>query len=177
MRKTKARHKTKAVTLSALFTALICIFSQISFLTPLGLPVTLQTLAIALCGYTLGWKYGLCSVLSYILLALAGLPVLSGFKGGIYAVFGPTGGFLAGFVLLTLLCGLSEALKSRISRVLLGLAGILLCHLAGIIWFSYSTGVGIYEALFTCSLSFIPKDIISLLAAAHLSAVIKKRLN
>ena len=95
----------------SLFCAIICILSQISIPTPFGVPVTLQILAISLCGYILGYKNALKTVAVYILLGMLGLPVFANFKGGIPALLGPTGGFVAGFVFVAFFCGLNKKHK------------------------------------------------------------------
>lgn len=61
-------------------------------------PITLQTLVLCIIGLTLSWQKGVASVVMYLALGAAGLPVFAGFKGG-WAVFvGPTAGFLVGFI-------------------------------------------------------------------------------
>ena len=61
-------------------------------------PITLQTLVLCIIGLTLSWRKGVASVVMYLALGAAGLPVFAGFKGG-WAVFvGPTAGFLVGFI-------------------------------------------------------------------------------
>ena len=89
--------KSFNITVSALFTATVCILSQVAFVTP-SVPLTLQTFAIALCGFILSAKWSVISVASYIAVGSLGLPVFSAFKGGIQVVLGPTGGFLFGFL-------------------------------------------------------------------------------
>ena len=89
------RKRTLNLTLAALFTAVTAVLSQTAIPTPFDVPLTLQTFAVALCGYTLGIKWGLASILTYILLGTAGVPVFSGFRGGVQVLFGATGGFNA----------------------------------------------------------------------------------
>ena len=94
--------KIRNMVLSALFAALLCICAWISL--PLGaLTFTLQTFAIFLALLTLGGKWGSVSILVYIFLGAMGLPVFSGFQGGLGALFGPTGGCIFGFMLTALL--------------------------------------------------------------------------
>ena len=86
------------ITFAALFTAITAALSQAAIPTPFGVPLTLQTFAVALCGYVLGIKWGLASIITYILLGVFGVPVFSGFKGGAQVLFGATGGFIFGFL-------------------------------------------------------------------------------
>lgn len=87
----------KELILAAEFAAIISVLSQMTI--PFGLvPLTGQTFAIGLTATFLGRKLGLISVVVYLLLGLIGLPVFSGMTGGIAVLFGPTGGYLIGFL-------------------------------------------------------------------------------
>ena len=104
----KKRTNVKFMALSALFGALLCLCSWISI--PAGaVSFTLQTFAVALALLTLGGKWGSCAVLVYLALGAVGLPVFSGFRGGIGTLLGPTGGYLFGFMLTSLLYWLVSA--------------------------------------------------------------------
>jgi biotin transport system substrate-specific component len=166
----------KELAAAAMFTAVIAVLSQVSFPLPSGMPVTLQTFAVALCGYTLGRKLGLLSVAAYIALGAAGVPVFSSFRGGLNMLFGITGGFIFGFLAYVFLCGLSEIFKSLPVKLMLGLAGLVLCHTAGVIQYSVVTENGLLASVSTVSLPFLPKDIISVAASLFLSGQIKKAL-
>ena len=163
------------ITISALFTAVIVLLAQISIVTP-SVPITLQILGIALCGYTLTLKWSLGCVVTYIALGSLGLPVFSSFQGGVQIVLGPTGGFIIGFVFLTLCCSLSRNSKQGIIKIVLGIIGILLCHLIGVIQYSAISGNSIAASFTTASLPFILKDTILLIAAFYLSNLVRKRL-
>ena len=129
--------KTRNMILSALFAALLCICAWISL--PLGaMHFTLQTFGIFLALLTLGGKWGSLSILVYIGLGAMGLPVFSGFQGGIGALLGPTGGCIFGFMLTALVYWLAtvllgEKIYVQISALILGL---LLCYLCGWLWYS-----------------------------------------
>lgn len=114
----------------ALCSAITVVCSQIS--VPIGpVPVTLQTFAIALSGYLLGAKGGTAAVTVYIITGLIGLPDFAGFKGGISVLFGPTGGFLIGFIVLAFFCGVGKKAKKTFLQLFSGAAGLLLCHALG----------------------------------------------
>jgi biotin transport system substrate-specific component len=79
--------------LCSLFAALIAVFAWISI--PVSdVAFTLQTLGIFLAFGLLGGKRGSAAVILYLLLGAAGMPVFSGFRGGIGVLLGVTGGFL-----------------------------------------------------------------------------------
>jgi biotin transport system substrate-specific component len=71
-------------------------------------PMTMQSLVVLLIGLAYGWRLGTATVLLYLAEGLAGLPVFAGTpeKGiGLAYMMGPTGGYLAGFVLAAALLG------------------------------------------------------------------------
>lgn len=167
---------TKRLCIAALLTALTAVISQIALPLPFsGVPVTLQIFAVALCGYLLGPLYGSLSIALYIGLGLCGVPVFAGFNTGIGAITGPTGGFILGFIILTLLCGVGSRLK-RVPKYILGIFGLVLCHLCGITYYSFLTRCGFFTALLSVSLPYILKDILLTLGAAEVAQKIKRVL-
>ena len=82
----------------ALFAALIAglgLIPKIDLIS--GVPITAQSLGIMLCGTVLGAKRGFLAVLLFVVLVAAGLPLLSGGRGGIGLFVGPSAGYLIGF--------------------------------------------------------------------------------
>ena len=158
----------------SLFAAFISATSLIQI--PIGtVPVTMQLFGIYLALYTLGGLDGTVSVAVYISLGLVGLPVFSGYMGGFSAFFGPTGGFIAGFFPLALLAGFGRDKKPFLT-VLLGVAGLILCHIMGAGHYKIVTGCSIATAFVTVSLPYIIKDIALIVGAYFLSLPIKKRI-
>ncbi len=169
------KSKSMNITFSALFTALICILSQLCFVTP-SIPLTLQTLGVALCGFTLSIKWSTACVCTYIAVGALGLPVFSGFKGGIQVLLGPTGGFLLGFIVLTAACGMAVNVRSTALKLLFPFLGCVLCHSIGFLQYSLVTGNGILLSFLTASLPFFVKDIICVILAYFCVLLLKKRL-
>ena len=101
---------TKTMIITAMFAAVIAVLAQIAFPLPSGVPVTLQTFAVALTGVVLGAKLGTISTFIYILLGAVGVPVFSGFNGGLGAIVGKTGGFIWGFLFLAFFAGAGAAM-------------------------------------------------------------------
>ena len=163
----------KKLTMAGLFTAIIAVLTLITIPTPFGIPFTLQTFSIALCGYFLGWKYGLAATGTYILLGIVGLPIFSGFGSGFGVLFGPTGGFLWGFLLLAACCGLP--FRKKPLQIFAGLAGITLCHLLGILQYMLVANRSFAEAFFLISMTFLLKDVLSVAAAYGFSFALSKR--
>ncbi len=181
MKETKKMATTDLV-LTGLCTAVIAVLAQISIPMPGGVPVTLQTFAVALCGYILGWKMGLVSVAVYILLGAVGAPVFTGFKGGVGSILGVTGGFIWGFLPMAALCGLGAGKKTvwkakqALPGIALGILGVALCHGAGVIWYAFATKNALLPSFLSVSLPFIPKDLVSVVAGYILACVIKSAL-
>ena len=99
------RSRTYAMAVTALMTAVTCIVAPLSI--PIGpVPISLTNFAIYLSLYILGWKKGTVSYLLYLLLGLVGLPVFSGFSGGIAKLAGPTGGYIIGFIPMAIIAGI-----------------------------------------------------------------------
>lgn len=165
---------TKALIFAALFTAVICFFSQIMVPTPV-LPVTLQVFGVCLCGYLLGAKFSLLSVLCYILLGAVGLPVFYGFQGGAHHLLSLTGGFIFGFLPLSFFCGISKKIKSKLMKILLGILGVLICHFAGVLQFSLVSSNGFFESFVIASLPYLLKDIPLCILAYYIAQFINKK--
>lgn len=160
-------------------TAIIAVLSQISIPLPSGVPVTLQTFAIALTGYLLGWKGGTISTLVYVLLGTIGVPVFANFTGGVSCLFGKTGGFIFGFIFMAFLCGLGMNFKKRLRVIILitfSCLGLGICHLIGIIQFSVLTHISLGKSALLVSVPYIIKDIISVICAYFLSSTIRKAI-
>lgn len=159
--------------LIALFAAIIAVCAQLYIPLPSGVALTLQTLAIALCGYTLGIKRGLCAVAVYILIGLVGLPVFSVFSNGAAAFVSPTGGFIIGFLPLCALCGVAKKYRP-VKAIILGVLGGTACHICGIIYFAVITKVNLLAAFAAASLPYIIKDIFCITAAYFIAKRIRK---
>lgn len=164
------------ITIIGLFAAIIGVLSQIALPMPSGVPATLQTFAIAFCGFVLGKKKGTIAVLIYILIGIAGVPVFANFKSGIYSVIGITGGFIYGFLFLSYFTGKSIEFKNKYLIALFSCVGLIICHLLGVIQFSYLAEMDFIKSLFLVSLPYILKDMVSIALAYIVSRAVKKRV-
>lgn len=158
--------KTIDIVYIGLFAALISVCAWISI--PLSVPITLQTFAVCLTAGLLGWKRGTLTVIVYILLGMAGLPVFSGFKSGIAAVTGPTGGYIAGFVLTALIIGFAaDKIGKKVWQNVIFMAiGIIVCYFFGTVWFCTAYKVSFASALAACVAPFLLFDAVKITAAA-----------
>jgi len=171
---------------SALFAAIIAVLAQLSIPLPNGVPITLQTFAIALCGFFLGIK-AIVPVVIYVLIGAVGMPVFSSLKGGIGAITGATGGFIIGFIPMSILCGVSKLFKIRdfknissiikiIISIIISLIGFAVCHYLGAIHFAKFTNKAFADVLPLVSYPFIVKDVLSIIFAYILAFSIELRL-
>jgi biotin transport system substrate-specific component len=97
-----------AVILIALGTALLTLSAKVNLPLPY-VPMTLQTLVVLMIGAAYGWRLGSATVIAYLAEGANGFPVFAGPAGGLAPLFGPTGGYLVGFVLAAFATGWSAA--------------------------------------------------------------------
>ena len=162
--------------LIAMFAAVISVLSILSIPTPSGVPFTLQTFAIALCGYFLGKGRGAAAAFLYLLIGAVGLPVFSGMKGGFGVLAGPTGGFIVGFIAMAAICGFGMEWKNRVLSLILGFVGLAVCHIFGFVWYAVLMSVSLMESFLLVSAPYLIKDVISLVGAYLLALILKKTL-
>ena len=170
--------KTNSKIRDMIYIALMAVVIALcSFLcVPAAVPFTMQTFAVFCALLLLGGKRGTLAVALYLLLGIVGLPAFSGFKAGLGALLGPTGGYLLGFLLTALLYWLGEG---KVKDLLLLAAGNLLCYLFGTLWFVlvYANGersIGFGAALMLCVVPYLVPDAIKLLLAFVLARRVKK---
>lgn len=160
----------------ALMAAIIAVLAQVSIPMPTGMPLTLQTFAIALCGSVLGVRKGLAAVGVYLLLGAVGVPVFASFRGGLGVLLGLTGGFLIGFLPLAAGCGWGRQ-KKMLPSFIAGLIGLIVCHIFGVCWGSVATGNALWPAFLMFSAPYLLKDAVSVWLAMVLARRIVKQLN
>ena len=94
---TKTRNKVYPLAMTAVMAAVICVLGPLSI--PVGpVPISFTNFAIYITLYVLGWKRGTVSYLVYVLIGMVGMPVFSGYSGGLAKLAGPTGGYIVGFI-------------------------------------------------------------------------------
>ena len=173
--------KRKVRTLDAAYiaigAALIAVCSWISI--PWTVPFTMQTFGVFFVLLLLGGIRGTISIVVYILIGLVGVPVFSGFAGGVGVLFGKTGGYILGFVLTGLIyLVFVEVLGDKKGIRLIALAvGLLACYAGGTAWFMYiylrDVGVvGLMTVLSWCVFPFILPDLLKM----ALAYVVAKRV-
>ena len=162
----------------SIFAVLIAVCSWISI--PATVPFTLQTFGVFMAVGVLGGKNGTLAVLIYILLGAIGVPVFSGFKGGLGALLGTTGGYIVGFLFVALVMWALESawgtgkLKSLVDMVI----GLIICYAFGTAWFMFvysraNGAVSLMTVLSWCVIPFIIPDLCKIALAFLLSSRVK----
>lgn len=168
--------RTAQITITALFAALTAVFSQISFPVPFTpIVFTMGVMAVYLTAALLPKWYALLAQIVYLLLGAIGLPVYSGFHGGIGTLLGPTGGYLMAYPIMALLgAWLRELLEKtplpRLIQYLIALLATLIpCYLLGSLWYMQVGQVGWMASLSLTALPFIPMDAVKVVFSALLA--------
>lgn len=165
-----SKNRIKTYVLISLFTAIIAVCSFIT--VPAAVPFTLQTLGIFTALSVLGGKRGTVCTVLYILLGILGIPVFSGFSAGLGHLLGATGGYIIGFIFLSLTYLIITAvLGNKFTVKAVGLvSGLLICYLFGTLWYTAVylktlTTDAFISTLSVCVLPFIIPDLIKIALA------------
>lgn len=169
--------KTLQMVYASMFAVVIAVCAWITI--PTAVPFTLQTFAVFLAVGVLGGRLGSIAVAVYLLLGAVGIPVFSGFRGGVGALLGVTGGYIWGFLAATLLMWWFEKLFGRgtIPFFVSMLLGLVTCYALGTVWYAAvyagTTGtVSVAPILIQCVLPFIIPDILKVV----LVCTVRKRI-
>lgn len=166
--------------LIAVFAALIAAFALVPGITIGPVPITLQTLAVALTGMVLGPIRGFLATTLYLLIGFAGLPVFAGGAAGLGVLGKPSIGYLLSFPVAALVAGaLSQLALARRRLMPLGLflsglaASILVIHPAGIAGLMAIKHIDL-AAAFAIDLAFWPGDVIKNVVAAAIAVAVHR---
>lgn len=167
--------------LASFFAAMMMIGANITSLVPFlvigGVPITLQTAVSVAAGLFLGKKYGSLSIVIYILIGLAGMPVFAQWSGGIGTIFSPTFGFILSYIATAYIVGrLTEnnrTFKRLAAAALLGTAvnyiiGTNWMYMAYMLWFAAPDAFSYWMA-WAWMMVPLPKDIVLAFLAAWFS--------
>lgn len=143
-----------------------------------GVPISVQSLAPMLAGSILGAKRGALSQILFLILVAAGLPLLSGGRGGIGVFMSPTGGFAIGWVAAAFTIGGFVELfwqKLSVPKAIIFnfIGGVFIIYLIGIPWLMFVLNLSVMQAIVS-SLPFLPGDLVKVVLAAVIAVTIKK---
>lgn len=165
---------TKRIVTISIMTALMCVLSPISIPLAGGVPISLATLVVMLVASLIGYD-SLIVVALYIVFGLTGLPVLSGYSSGASIVFGMTGGYIFGYLLLAAAVAYAyKKFDSKVIRFVGMVIGTVLLYVLGTIWFMNFTGMALVPSLMACVIPFIPGDLVKMVAVILLEPRLSK---
>ena len=169
-------NKIYTLTMTGVMAAVICVLSPMAI--PIGpVPITLVNLSMYLALYLLGGRWGTLSCLVYVLIGAAGVPVFAGFTGGVGRLFGPTGGYIVGYLWMAIVAGLViDKCRSRVLHFAGMTVGTALCYGLGTLWYCVSMNSGVGAALALCVLPFIPGDLVKMVLAISVGPMLRNRL-
>lgn len=175
----KKKMSTAQMTAAALVTAVTCILGPMSVPIPVSpVPISLTNLVLYFSVYLLGARRAAVSYLVYLLIGMTGLPVFSGFSGGLGKLAGPTGGYLLGFLFLVVISGMfverfpGNAVLQGIGMVL----GTAVCYLFGTVWLSGQMHIGFGAGLAVGVLPYLPADAVKIILALAAGPKISRRV-
>lgn len=173
---TKRKSAVLPLAMTAVMTAVTCVLAPMSI--PIGpVPFSLTNFVIYISLYVLGWKWGTVSYAAYLLLGMVGMPVFSGFSGGLGRLVGPTGGYLVGFIPMAIIAGLVISRTQKLPLHYLAMAvGTAVCYAFGTAWYCFQANSAVGPALALCVWPFIPVDLIKMAVATLLGPVLRSRL-
>ena len=177
MEQKKTKTNVREMALIAVMAAVTCVLGPLS--VPIGVvPISFTNLAVYLAIDVLGCKRGTISYIVYLLIGLVGVPVFSSFTGGVGKLFGPTGGYLIGFIFMALICGwFIDKFDCKLVPSFVGMVlGTIVCYVFGTVWLAYQAGMSFYAALAAGVLPFIIGDLVKMVIAAVIGPQVRRQL-
>ena len=175
------KNSIQNLTFTALMAAILCIMGPI--VIPIGMvPMSFANMAIYLTIILLDKKKVVISTLIYLLIGLVGIPVFSGFGAGAGKLFGPTGGYLIGYLALSFIGGsLLERGKCQgkgklFNQILALSVGTFGLYFVGTVWLMCQSNLNLVTALSVGVFPFVVFDVIKILLAVSMGNSIKKRM-
>lgn len=175
----KSALTTKQMALIGVMTAVTCVLGPLTIPLPISpVPISFTNLAIYLSIYVLGAKAGTVSYLIYLLLGFAGLPIFSGFTGGLGKLAGPTGGYLVGFIFMAVIAGwVIDRFPGKYAVHAVGLAaGTIISYAFGTAWLSSQLGLTFTAGLGVGVLPYIPGDVVKIIFSLLIGPRLRKEL-
>ena len=174
---TESNVKLRMMIVTALFAAIIGVLAQVTIPLPL-VPITGQTLAIGLAATILGARYGTMSILVYLGIGAVGIPVFAQMSGGLGSLFGPTGGYLFGFIPTAFIigCYLEKTSFTVMNAIIANILGMFVALIFGTVWlkiFAELTWAGAFVGGF---LPFLLVGVIKAVLAAWIGISVRNRL-
>lgn len=169
---------TRGLVYAALFGAMTAAGALIVIPLP-PVPVTAQTFFMNVAALLLGGPLAVVSQIIYVLMGVMGMPVFAGGKAGLGILFGPTGGYLFGFIIAAFVIGHVHRMKKNagaVWQIFSMVLGMLVIYVAGSIQLAWIAKMNIPQALIVGVVPFIPGDLIKIALAVLISSRLKNRI-
>ena len=163
-----------------MITAVICILAPFAIPIPVSpVPISLTNLVIYIAVFILSWNDALFSYIIYLLLGIAGLPVFSGFTGGLEKLAGPTGGYLIGFIFMTIIAGIgtNKFGGKKLPAVLGMVLGLAVAYIFGTAWLAYQMHISFMAGLSVGVLPYLAGDAVKIIIAMIVGPILRSRLS
>ena len=171
---------SKKIVFTALFAALIAVCGFISIPIPgTPIPIVLQNMLTVLTGLMLGPVWGTAATVLFLVAGALGLPIFAGGTGGIAKLMGPTGGFLYGYALATLIAGIIAqrpvyGKKTPLLRLILAtVCGFVIMYIPGVIHFMRVMDKTFAQTMTLCVIPYIPGDLVKMVLAILLATKLR----
>ena len=175
---TREKGSIRGIVYAALFGALTATGAFITIPLP-PVPITAQTFFLNVAAVLLGGPLGAASQFIYIMLGVVGMPVFAGGKAGLGVLFGPTGGYLIGFIIGAFVIGFVAGRKKDAGvlwYIFSMFIGMVIIYTIGVVQLSFVAKLSMLKAAAVGVLPFLPGDIIKIILAAIISVKLKNRI-
>lgn len=176
----KKDNLSRNIVFVALFAAISAISGFLAVPIPgTPVPIVLQNMMVVLSGMLLGPILGSASTLLFVVAGLLGLPILSGGTGGFAKLMSPTGGFIVGYVISSLVTGLIMGKpvygrKSSLARTICAsVTGFAVMYIPGLLHFMNVMDTDLKETVMLCVLPYLPGDLLKLILCILLSMTLR----
>ena len=172
------RITTRGLVYAALFGALTAAGAFIVIPLP-PVPMTAQTFFLNVAALLLGGPLGALSQFIYVLMGAVGIPVFAGGKAGLGVLFGPTGGYLAGFIVAAFVIGKINGLRDNPKiawHIFSMLVGMVVIDGMGVGWLAFTAKMSFQKALTVGVLPFVLGVLIKIILAALVALRLKDRI-
>lgn len=167
----------KSMVRMSLLAALICVSSYISF--SLGaVPFSAQTMIIMIIGLILKPKEAGITVAIYILLGAIGLPVYANASSGLGILFGPTGGYIWGFLFGAIIVSYIKSKRDSlvVSAIACLIGGVVVIYTFGVIGLMLAANMPLDKALLVGVYPFFIGDIVKIIVSVFIVNRIEKQI-
>ena len=175
----KSSRRTRDMVAAALVTALMAATGWVAI--PLGaVPITLQTLGVALAALLLPAGWAAASLALYVALGAIGVPVFAGGRAGLGVVAGPIGGYLVGFIVAAGVAAFVRVATHQakapqvVADVIAGIVLLAIVYVIGTGWLAYSLHLSLAKAVLAGVVPFVVGDAAKVAVAIGLAAAVRK---